>query len=498
MMANSFRKYLPGRENLILIGYLVGISLSLYLAFSERAYDDPFITYRYARNLRQGLGMVYNPGERVLSTTTPGFTLLLAGLSYLWSDLRHLANLLGVISIAAGGAGLWVLGRTWKSPWLAWAGLLLYPTIPLLVNTLGSETPLYLALGIWTYVLYHRGRYHAAVLLAALTILLRSDGILIPLLLLVHYLWQHRTRLLEPAFWKQQPWWSVILALLLLAGWHTFAWLYFGAPLPVTLAAKQQQGAMLISTPFAAGFLRVAGWYAKHWHYWVEALLVFAGIVMAVRKVNSALAFLSWAGLYFLAYSLLGVSTYFWYYTPLVPGWVVAVGLGLAWWANVPVWKRILPTRFWQMLPAALLLTGLVAGQLYHLDRERQHPDLRYGIYRAVGEWIAENTPEDAQVGVLEVGIIGFYSQRPMVDFAGLIQPEVAEQLTVEATYEDAALWAVAEYQPEVIVLVEGSFPRLRADYLTDRCGLAKVFPAEAYDFPADLEVYTCVPSLYE
>src|SRR5687767_9880728 len=46
-------------------------------------YDDAFITYRYARNLAEGLGMVYNPGapwEPVLGTTTPGYTVLLAGL----------------------------------------------------------------------------------------------------------------------------------------------------------------------------------------------------------------------------------------------------------------------------------------------------------------------------------------------------------------------------------------------------------------------------------
>ena len=61
--------------------------LLLFFAFSSWAYDDPFITFRYAQNLRAGLGFVYNPGERVLSTTTPLYTLLLTGLSFLWSDL---------------------------------------------------------------------------------------------------------------------------------------------------------------------------------------------------------------------------------------------------------------------------------------------------------------------------------------------------------------------------------------------------------------------------
>ncbi|MCS6911199.1 MAG: hypothetical protein NZM11_11645, partial [Anaerolineales bacterium] len=40
--------------------------------------DDAYITFRYARNLIGGAGFVYNVGERVLGTTTPAYTLLLA------------------------------------------------------------------------------------------------------------------------------------------------------------------------------------------------------------------------------------------------------------------------------------------------------------------------------------------------------------------------------------------------------------------------------------
>ena len=42
------------------------------------AYDDAYISYRYAQNLRDGHGMVYNRGEWVLGTTTPLYTAILA------------------------------------------------------------------------------------------------------------------------------------------------------------------------------------------------------------------------------------------------------------------------------------------------------------------------------------------------------------------------------------------------------------------------------------
>ena len=63
----------------------VGGSVWLWFALSTRiALEDAFITFRYARNIAQGLGFVYNPGERVLGTTTPLQTLLLAGLGFLF------------------------------------------------------------------------------------------------------------------------------------------------------------------------------------------------------------------------------------------------------------------------------------------------------------------------------------------------------------------------------------------------------------------------------
>src|ERR1700675_5151721 len=71
----------------------------LWPLVSRWAYDDPFITFRYAENLRAGLGFVYNPGEHVLSTTTPLYTVILAVLGRVWHDLPTLSNALGVATL---------------------------------------------------------------------------------------------------------------------------------------------------------------------------------------------------------------------------------------------------------------------------------------------------------------------------------------------------------------------------------------------------------------
>jgi hypothetical protein len=123
--------------------YIDLVTIILFVAFYNWHYDDPFITNRYSTNLARGLGFAYNGGERVLSTTTPLFAVLLASLYPIWSDLPHLASLIGAFSLTLGGVFLWLLGRSWETPAVGWAGRFLYPTFPLLLTTLGSEMPVF-------------------------------------------------------------------------------------------------------------------------------------------------------------------------------------------------------------------------------------------------------------------------------------------------------------------------------------------------------------------
>ena len=483
---------LPVKGLALRLGYLVVVSAGLYALFSTWAYDDPFITYRYAGNLVRGLGFVYNPGERVLSTTTPLFTLLLAFLGLFSPQFPVWANLVGAVSLAAGGLFLWDLARSWQAPAVGWAGLLLYPTFPLLLTTLGSETPLYLALCLGAFALYARGRLLPAALCAALAVLARPDGALVAVLLAGDYLLRAR----RPIPWRE----AALFAGILLA-WAIFAWVYFGSPLPVTLAAKQQQGEMVVSQRFAPGFFTILRWYASL-PYFLEAGLAAVGLVFAARRAPRWLLLLAWPVLYFAAYSALGVTRYFWYYAPLVPGFIAAVGLGVA--AAGAGWRAASerrkdpslpgspPSVAWTGWTALAFLALLFLAQVRSLEELRVQADQRIRIYRAVGEWLQDNTLDEDRVGALEVGIIGYYARRPMVDFAGLIQPGVAAQLGEQTNYEDAALWAMEHYRPDYLVLQQGTFPRLEAGYVGRECRLAQHFPGEPYGYTGSLDVYAC------
>jgi hypothetical protein len=477
--------------------YLIALTAILYAAFSHWGYDDPFITYRYAHNLTQGEGLVYNPGMRVLSTTTPLFALLLAGLSTTGIPIPHLAVLVGAFSLGLGGLFLWDLARSWEAPLVGWVGLTLYPTFALLLTTLSSETPLYLAFILGAFASYARGRYVMSAILSALAVLARADGALVPLILGVDYL----VRMRRPIPWRS------LAAFVVVAGpWFLFAWSYYGSPIPVTLSAKQHQGALQGSQLFAPGFVSLVKAYASNWLNWLEASLALLGLLFLIWRGRRWGLPLAWTGLYFGAYTALGVTRYFWYYAPLAPGFVILIGLGLNALAGPgkpksgenssnesrgPSLVARLYSLFSLTLAVALLAT-LAIRQGLNMAEIREQVDPRLSIYRAVGQWLHENTPPQASVGTLEVGIIGYYAQRIMVDFAGLIQPDIAAHLTAESDYQQAAVWAVDHYHPDYLVLHEGIFPQLRSHYVDEQCEPIRTFSGQNFAYNTDMQIFAC------
>src|SRR5437879_10308715 len=96
---------------------LILLALALRVPFASALVpdglgDDGYITLRYAANLAEGKGFVYNPGEPVWGTTTPLLTLLLWGGAVLLGVSALEARALGIgsaASVACCGlaAGLW-------------------------------------------------------------------------------------------------------------------------------------------------------------------------------------------------------------------------------------------------------------------------------------------------------------------------------------------------------------------------------------------------------
>jgi hypothetical protein len=70
------------------------------------------------------------------------------------------------------------------------------------------------------------------------------------------------------------------------------------------------------------------------------------------------------------------------------------------------------------------------------------------GPYRAIAAWLGRSTPEDSSVGYLEVGYIGYYSHRQMIDPLGLVTPGTTKHIR-----EGDISWVLRETLPSYILV---------------------------------------------
>lgn len=469
------------RYNRLALLWGAAIAAILFLLFSDRGFDDPYITYRYAKNIAHANGFVYNAGEHVLSTTTPLYALLLSTISMIGLPVPLVSNAFGCVSLALGGLALWKLGQLWHSEGAGAAGLLLYPAFPFFAPILGAETTIYLALALLGILAYARKRYFAAAVLLAGATLTRADAILIVGVLGLHYLLSRRD--------QKTPFRAVTLFLFFLFLWAGFAWWYFGSPFPVTLTAKQQQAKMAISQTFFEGFLPFARSYWDNTFYRLHLMLFGIGAAAGLLVWRRWLIIPAWSLCYFAAYSFLGVSRYYWYYAPIVAGGIVVIGLGVE--GVRTGMHRVAGPRPARVL-SVLIIVALLGIQVRSLWDLRGQNDPRLEPYEEVGRWLEANTPRTASVATLEVGIIGYYADRRIIGFAGLLQPATAQQMTRDTTYDDTALWAIREFHPEYLVLQDGLFPQVVEEVNTapNDCSAIQRFEDEEYSFP--IVIYKC------
>ncbi len=126
--------------------------------------DDAYITFRYARNFAEGLGLVYNPGEWVLGTTAPLWAVVLAsGYKLGFTDLPWLATCVSAVCDAATVTLLvrCALAMGWRPTGAALIGLAwaLNP-MSIAFATGGMETSLFVLLSLVVLGLAARASGH--------------------------------------------------------------------------------------------------------------------------------------------------------------------------------------------------------------------------------------------------------------------------------------------------------------------------------------------------
>lgn len=460
---------------------LIGLS---YLATAQFIYgyggfplDDAWIHQTYARNIGQRGEFAFIPGLPSAGSTAPLWTLLLSLGYALGLPFKGWAYGLGILFLGLSGFSMARLGQQ-LFPRELWLGPLVGLVLVLewhlgWATVSGMETILFIWLCIFIverYVklkkTYHYQGLFLLGLLGGVLTLVRPEGLglagLIGLEIGVTTLW-HSSALSRPGRTLFSRWLIFGLGLLLpLLPYLAFNYSVTGLLLPNTFYAKQQEYGLWLKeqfTPPQELTFRLQVFLTPF--IGMQVLLIpglLKGLATIWRERNTILGmivvwWLSYATLY--AIRLPVTYQHGRYQIPVIP-WVLLLGI----WGTAmllkpghrQLWPRVL-SRVW--LASSVLVTALfllLGIQAYARDVRIIETEMV-----VVAHWLREKTGPDAIIAAHDIGAIGYFTERRLVDLAGLITPEVIPFIRDETALLDFALRQGAEY----LVTFPSWYPRM-------------------------------------
>lgn len=418
-------------------------------------FDDAFISFRYAENLANGLGLVFNPGERVEGYTNFLWVMILALMKKLGMRMIPASKLLAGIATFGTLLILYILANhLFRERRFAFV----FIAMPLLVFSTqtsqaryvvsGMETALFtflLTLSIW--LLLNRRFSWLMGLGFALAALTRPEGVLYFAFALTGTLVLSLSLNFSDINWR----W-------LLAGFLIFSFLYgtyflwrytyFGFLLPNTYYAK------------ASGFQ----WQRliRGWTILIEVLDKWRSYLLlglALLSLPSWKRHLAW-GLFpilvivTLAYFIyVGGDFIVWFgprfLMPVLPLLLLMSSEGLY---NLVSRLRVCP-NLWQQLIAFVGMIVVVVGTCMNGWQNPQSLKLYFApqmhSWAELGHWIKANTPDDFSLATDAAGLIPYYSRRYTYDMFGLTDLHIAH---LPSDKLGLGIVAHEKYDPEYIL----------------------------------------------
>jgi len=398
-----------------------------YLAFLHRTFevDDALIYWRYVENAVSGEGLVYNPGERVNALTSPLFAYVLTAGAAVAGHVGGVSMALSTLCFIAAAT---ILATLFARLDLAAAGAIgacIALSTPFFYLTFGMESTLFLALIALCLLSYEMQNYALFGICAALLLMTRGEGVFLLVAIAAEHALQKR---------RAPPWRSALAPALLLAAHALFQRAYYGSFLSSTLSAKMDQARSGVLGAWPV-FARV-GYHESVFFHDRAALFVLALVLAAagwwhVRRSMPGRVAPLFLILYTLFYVVLNIPNYHWYYAPYYFFGAFFAGAGV--YALAGPYSALVASP-WRIglrgtaVGAALIL---IAGGLWYTEAiasgrpegAAAHQILGRKRYRLLAEWVRANTPADARIGAAEIGILGYYSGRHIVDIMGLVTP---------------------------------------------------------------------------
>jgi hypothetical protein len=455
----------PSMNNYIKYLSTVILSISSIFILYKFLTDDAYIFYTYAENFVSGKGWVFNIGENVNALTSTLYPLLLIAGGKLGLDIQRTGIGLSLFFLGLSGLLLAIVlelitGKDKKASALGiFIGILFYLWHPIIPLTLGMETALNSTLILASLLLYYQEKtLWAAVTLGLLT-LTRYDGALLAVIIGGDYLLQK----------KKLPWKEGLIYIGILAPWLIYSQLHFHTILPSTLQAKMDFGLQLNQhTSWGNRLLHAflmalpmnilgTGQNVLLSQAYLLLIIVFGLIAFMVARKNTLYRIITfWGFCYAGAYAYLNVPFVFvWYWVPLILVLATWIGISIQYlydqyWvmatSNHIEYKKIIFSSFYGFIPFLLFIHFGT-----HIKAETaifQYTYQKELAYSQVADWINKNTASHSSILMEEIGFVGYYTHRRIIDQSGLATPEIIRQYQ-----KGNPFWAYEHYQPDYLVI---------------------------------------------
>jgi arabinofuranosyltransferase len=417
------------------MGLVSGVALGGYLLTSATFYrsgfplDDAWIHQTYARNLALYCEWAFVPGEMSGGSTSPLWGASLAIGQWFGSDPLVWTYLLGWLSLwglSIAGIILFSELSPQASKFNIWLGVLLCLEWHLVwMAGSGMETIMFslivmVILGLLVHQKQDEVGWFTIGILIGVSVWLRPDGI----------------TLLAPALMvllvicKQGGKWSWVLWLLLgfcliFASYLVFTKMVAGSWWPNTFYAKQAEYASLHQIPFTIRLFQQ-----------FQLPLVGVGIVLLPgfvlflvaiyknRKLD-VIAVILWMVGYLIMYAWSLPVTYQHgrYAMPMMPVYFVVGFSGFSQRniiINPGIFSRVLLKTWSGVMVLVTILFGILGAKAYARDVAIIESEMV-----TIAHWINQNTAVNDLIAAHDIGAIGYFGDRKILDLAGLISPDV-------------------------------------------------------------------------
>jgi hypothetical protein len=441
------------RRAILILGFISAFSLATYLVVSHNFYrvgfplDDAWIHQTYARNLALRAEWAFLPGVPSAGSTSPlwagilaiGYLLKLGPFSWTfllgWLSLWGI-TVLGTVIFSAlapkvADKSIWMgilLAFEWHLVWAAASGMetLIFSLLTLSV------------LGAFVRVEYHIKQvldwfWLCIGILIGISVWLRPDGITLLGPALVG------TVIFSDSALKRARIAS-ILALgftLIFVPYLFFNFYMAGSWWPNTFYAKQAEYAILQNLPFwkrltQLGLLPLVG----------VGVTLLPGIALLMIKtidkkkwsaVLGSIWFVGYVGLY--AWRLPVTFQHGRYLIPMMPVFFVWGFAGLSEYLHAPSRNPLhrITKKSWILIIVFILLAFWVKGAgAYARDVAIIESEMV-----TVAHWVDQQLASDVLIAAHDIGALGYFSERPLLDLAGLISSEVIPFIRDEAALKE-------------------------------------------------------------